>query len=377
MKILSLVMAAAWFVGQVSAAVSSSDDSSFNEDNNIVTGGHVELKRVIIMHRSGTTATTKKSAGSSEASWPVFPTTSKTTTSMMVDGNDDGATNSQHDRFADDDTDHQHDTDHHHHHQQHDWVAQPPPPQEEKEQRQLQTRHEQACQLMYDDLIVENPGASCECKRVTATFTCVNPSGCLDEELTNCVGGEPVCGFVTNIYGYYIEGTTVVVNTQRSITQYTSGGASLLGRELQVIGYDRCDYFMTTLDGLRYQCNDCSSTDCQGDDMFNVDCSNIQADSTTHGQCLPTNTTADLGLLNSICVEGPIVPNTLPVPVPSAAGFWHKNVMLAIMAALTCSLLMITCRMIASLNRTRRERTAFAIPVGEQQQLVQGSDGSA
>jgi hypothetical protein len=140
-------MATAWLVGQVSSA-SSSDDPSYlsktdnnNEDNNIITGGPVELRRVIIMHRSGSTTTTKKSVET--GTWPVFPTTS-TTTSMVVDGNDN-------------------DTDHHHQ-QQHDWVSQPPPPPAQKA-RQLQTRHEQACKLMYDDLIVGNSGASCECKR--------------------------------------------------------------------------------------------------------------------------------------------------------------------------------------------------------------------
>jgi hypothetical protein len=218
MKILSLVMAAAWLVGQVST-VSSSDDPSYlsqtdnnnnNEDNNIITGGPVELRRVIIMHRSGTTTTTKKSGET--GAWPVFPTTS-TTTSMVVDGNDD-------------------DTDHYHQ-QQHDWVSQPPPPPAQKA-RQLQTRHEQACKLMYDDLIVENPGASCECKRGAGTFTCVNPPKCVEEVFTTCVGGGEICGFVTNTYGYYFEGNTVVVNTQRSITQYTSGGGNLGHRKAVV-----------------------------------------------------------------------------------------------------------------------------------------------
>jgi hypothetical protein len=367
MKILSLVMAAAWFVGQVSSAASLSDDPSFlsntdnnnNEDNNImITDGPVELRNVIIMHSSGTTATIKKkSAGSSEASRPGFPTTYKTTTSMVVDGNDD-------------DTYYHHQQQHHQ--QQHDWVSQPPPPPAQKERRQLQTVHQQACDLMYDNLIGENSGASCECKGGAGTFTCVNPPECYKFS-ASCRGAggddddEPVCFVVTTIYDFVIKGDTVLSNAKRTVLEYTSGGASIRGKEIQDVGTDRCYWFMTTLDGLRYQCNDCSPLDCPGDDEINVDCSNIQADSTTRGQCVSLNKTA-MGLLNDFCVEGPIVPTTLPVT--SAAGFLQKKVLLAITAVLTCSLLMITCCIIASLNRTRRERTVFAITVGEQQQLV-------
>jgi hypothetical protein len=205
--------------------------------------------------------------------------------------------------------------------------------------RQLQ-QHEDFCDLVYDLLIDLNAGASCECKRRAATLTCVGPSQC-DKEFTGCGGGGEICGFVTRIYGFVIEGDMVTLNTQRSVGQFTSGEGSLLGQETtQEVGTGQCDVFMTTLDGFRYQCNDCS-TNCPGDDEFNVDCSNIQADSTTRGQCVSlSTTTADLGLLNNFCVEGPIVPTTLPVPVSSAAGLWHQNVLLATTAALTCSLLM-------------------------------------
>jgi hypothetical protein len=219
--------------------------------------------------------------------------------------------------------------------------------------RQLQQQKE-FCDLMYETLIVDNPGASCECRRGTATFTCVTPVRCFDKAFNDCGGPDPVCGFVTNTYGYYIEGNMVTVNSKRAVLEYTSGGGSLRGEETQTFDRDdpRCNFFMTTWDGLRYQCNSCSKN-CPSKDEVNIDCSNIQADSTTHGQCVSlANTTADVGLLKKFCVDGPIVPTTLPVP--SATADWSPGyVALAIMAALICSLLM-TCHIIACLYRARR-----------------------
>jgi hypothetical protein len=238
--------------------------------------------------------------------------------------------------------------------------------------RKLQQQKE-FCDLMYETLIVDNPGASCECQRGTGTFTCVNPLKCFDKEFSGCsAGGDPMCGIVTNTYGYYIEGNMVTINSKRAVLEYTSGGGSLRGEETQTFGTeDRCNFFMTTWDGLRYQCNSCTKN-CPSDDEVNIDCSNIQADSTTGGQCVSLlNTTAGVGLLKKFCVDGPIVPTTLPVPVvvPSAAtGFSTGYVMLT--AVLTCSLLLITCCIFASLQRARRERTVYAKTVVELRQLV-------
>jgi hypothetical protein len=226
--------------------------------------------------------------------------------------------------------------------------------------RQLQ-EHEDVCDPIYDYLIAENPGASCECNREAGTFTCVRPSTCVDEESTGCNGGGEICVVLTYIYGWSIQGSTVVINSIRAVVDYTGG--HLRSKEIEIDDIkDQCYAFMTTLDGLRYQCNGCSRGCPLGES--NVDCSNIQADSTTRGQCVSfSTTTANLGLLNNRCVEGPIVPNTLPVPeqsagmtlpvseaaaattltvsAPSASGLWHQNVVLAATAMLTCSLLMI------------------------------------
>jgi hypothetical protein len=220
--------------------------------------------------------------------------------------------------------------------------------------RQLQ-EDEDVCDQIYNFLKVENPGASCECKRKAGTFTCVNPSECFDDELTACGnGGGESCEVVTTTYDWSIQGNTVEFYPIRYVVEYTGG--QLRSEEVQVIGKERCDYFMTTLDGLRYQCNHCSYLECSGDEV-NVDCSNIQADSTTHGQCVSLgNTTADVGLLNGSCVEGPIVPTTLPVPavVPSAATDLSTGyIMLVITVTLICPLLM-TCHIIACLYRARR-----------------------
>jgi hypothetical protein len=218
--------------------------------------------------------------------------------------------------------------------------------------RQLQEQKE-FCDLMYDTLIVDNPGASCECQRRAATFTCVNPVRCFDKAFNDCGGPDPVCGVVTNTYGYYIEGNMVTVNSKRAVLEYTSGGGSLRGEETQTFGTeDRCNFFMTTWDGLRYQCNSCSK-DCPGKDEVNIDCSNIQANTTTHGQCVSLgNTTADVGLLKKFCVDGPIVPTTLPVP-SAATDLSTGYVMLVITAALICFLLM-TCHIIVSFHRARK-----------------------
>jgi hypothetical protein len=312
MKLLSLVLATVWLVGQVSAFTSSyasddpsllsslmkttDDDDDDENNNNIITGGLVDSKRVTII-QSGTTANTKKIqlAGSSEA-WQ----------------------RQLHSKFA------------------------------LKEQRQLQSLDDQACDVMEDKFLGVNAGAICICSPSASTFTCVHLPKCVDEALTSCGGSGEICFVLTNTYYWSIQGTALVLDRQRVVTEYTSGGAHLRGSEIEAIGKYQCNFYMTTLDGRRYQCNDCS-TDCPGDDGFNLDCSNIQADSTTNGQCVSiTSTTVDLGLLNKYCVDTPIAPTTLAAANARSWStgnyfLWYKNnvVLLATTALLTFSMWMI------------------------------------
>lgn len=234
--------------------------------------------------------------------------------------------------------------------------------QEDEQQRQLQSLDDQACDVLKDKLSSDNVGAICFCSTggVTNTFTCVQPAKCVDETLTTCGGSGKICEVLTKTYGWDIQGSTVSVQLQQVEVLYTGG--HLLSEEIEVISKDQCEYYMTTLDGNRYQCNDCSILDCP-DGKTNVDCSNIQADSTTRGQCVSlTTSTADLGLLNKYCDDPPVVvePTTLSAvrtaSSAAAAGsslwstgsnyyLWYQNnvVLLATTttAMLTFSMLMI------------------------------------
>jgi hypothetical protein len=283
MKVLSLVLAAVWLVGQVSA-FSSSDNPSLlsktdnNNEDNIIIGSLVESKRVTILHQSDTTQFTLK------------------------------------------------------------------------EQRHLQSLDDQACDGLKDELLSDNAGAICLCSKSENTYTCVHPAKCVDETLTTCGGNGEICEVLTKVYSWTIQGSTVTATLQRFVVVYTGGHLS--SEEIEVVSKGQCEYYMTTLDGRRYQCNDCSIFDCP-DGETNVDCSNVQADSTTNGQCVSLkSTTVDLGLLNKFCDDKPVRPTTLAAVAPANARswstgnyfLWYKNnavVLATIMALLTFSMWMI------------------------------------